>query len=80
MEGGATVLVGSCKWTNACVGLREPRALQAALAAGDAALKPIRNPWIALFSREGLEADLVSLASTPGQRLLLYTPDDLFLG
>jgi AAA+ ATPase superfamily predicted ATPase len=78
MEGHATVLVGSCKWTNARVGLRELRALQAALAAGAAALKPTVDPWLALFSREGFEADLMALASAPGQHLLLYTPDDLF--
>ena len=78
MEGTATVLVGSCKWTNARVGLRELRTLQATLAAGEAALRSIQDPWLVLFSREGFAADLVALARTSGQHLLLYTPDDLF--
>lgn len=78
MEGSNTTLVGSCKWTNALVGLSELRVLQASLASGHATLRPIQDPWLALFSRSGFTADLVVLASTPGQRLLLYTPDDLF--
>lgn len=78
MEGNRTVLIGSCKWTNARVGLRELRALQAALAAGSGALKPVQDPWLALFSREGFEVDLVALAHAPGQHLLLYAPDELF--
>ncbi len=40
------------------------------LASGHAALRPIPAPWLALFSREGFTADLLALASTPGQRLL----------
>lgn len=79
IEGNSTVLVGSCKWTNARAGLRELRALQAALAVGTGALNPATDPWLALFSRAGFEADLVALARLPGQRLLLYTPDALFL-
>src|SRR4029078_12041096 len=60
MEGNTAVLVGSCKWTNARVVLRELRTLQAALVAGGAALKSIQDPWLVFFSREGFAADLVT--------------------
>ena len=78
MEANATTLVGSCKWTNARVGLRELQALRQAAAAGADRLNPAPSCWFALFSREGFEADLVSLAALPGQRLLLFSPPDLF--
>jgi hypothetical protein len=78
MEGGVTTLVGSCKWTNAPVGLGELNALQRSLAAGASHLQPAASCWYALFTREGFHEELVSLARLPGQRLLLVTPTDLF--
>jgi hypothetical protein len=79
MEGHATTLAGSCKWTNARVGRRELEALRRALTAGAAQLDPAPGCWYALFSRAGFEADLVALAAQPEQRLLLFTPEELFV-
>jgi hypothetical protein len=36
------------------------------------------HPWRALFSRSGFSDDLVALARSPEERLLLFTPDDLY--
>jgi len=77
-ENGLTTLTGSCKWTQASIGLSELAALQQTLAAGASQLHPSPTCYWALFSRTGFAADLRSLAQRVDQRVLLFTPDDLY--
>jgi len=77
-EGTTTTLVGSCKWTNAPVDRSDLNALQRTLATAWKELNPVPAPWCALFSREGFAPELVELASNPGNRVLLFSPEDLF--
>lgn len=77
-EGTSTTLVGSCKWRNVPMHRGDLNGLQRTLASAWKVLNPVPDPWYALFSREGFEADLVEYASHPGNHVLLFTPDDLF--
>jgi hypothetical protein len=38
----------------------------------------VDHPWRALFSRSGFSADLLALARGAEERLLVFTPDDLY--
>jgi hypothetical protein len=78
-EGGATTLVGSCKWTNASMDSGDLYRLRQTLSAAKADLKPAPNCWFALFSREGFDASLVAAAGEPDSRILLFTPEDLLV-
>lgn len=77
-EGSTTTLVGSCKWTAAPMSFRDLNRLQQSLASGAGALKPADGCWHALFSREGFEPRLSVFAAQSENRVLLFTPDDLF--
>ena len=54
-ERGTTTLVGSCKWTNARVGLDELALLRRTLGEVSDQLSPSAECWFALFSREGFD-------------------------
>jgi hypothetical protein len=58
--------------------LRDLSGLDAALRLGATELNPIAHPWRALFSREGFTDPLRALAADPAERLLLFTPADLY--
>ncbi len=77
-DGATTTLVGSCKWTNAPVGLGDLTALQQTLTDVAAQLRPAADCRFALFSREGFTPELIALVPQPEQRLLLFTPEGLF--
>jgi AAA+ ATPase superfamily predicted ATPase len=79
MRSGRTVLVGECKWSNQPCGTRELEGLNAALHKGNRDLRPIDRPWRALFSRSGFTEDLRVWAADPEDRVLLFTPSDLYL-
>lgn len=78
MEGSRGVLVGECKWSRQAVGLRELEGLSAALRRAADDLRPIDRPWRALFSRSGFTDQLAALAGNPEERILLFTPEDLY--
>lgn len=78
MEGGRAVLVGECKWSRQPMDRRDLDGLGAAMRKATADLRPIDRPWKALFSRSGFNAELRALAKDPEERLLLFTPDDLY--
>lgn len=75
---GRAVLVGECKWSVRPCGARELTGLGAALRKSSHDLNPVDRPWRALFSRSGFDADLLALATDPSERLLLFTPGDLY--
>jgi AAA+ ATPase superfamily predicted ATPase len=77
-RGSSTTLAGSCKWTNAPVGVDELQRLRAAVEAQAGVLHPAPACYYALFSRSGFDAALRSLAAEAGSRVLLFTPDHLF--
>ena len=52
--------------------------MTAALLKATSDLKPIDNPWRALFSRSGFTDDVIALSKDPGERILLYTPEDIY--
>jgi AAA+ ATPase superfamily predicted ATPase len=78
MEGSTTTLAGTCKWTNAPMDVRDLRALQRAVDAGEAELQPVPDCWWALFSRSGFHEGLQAMAREPESHILLYRPEDLF--
>ena len=75
---GRVVLVGECKWSRRPEDLRDLDGLGAALRKASGDLDPIDRPWRALFARAGFAADLLEHASDPAERVLLYTPADLY--
>jgi len=60
------------------MGRRDLKGLRSAIYRATPPLHPIVRPWRALFSRSGFTDDLVSLAGDPAERILLFTPDDLY--
>jgi AAA+ ATPase superfamily predicted ATPase len=78
MDNDHAVLVGECKWSTSPMDMRDLQGLRAALAKASHDLNPIDHPWRALFSRSGFSDDLAALARSPEERLLLFTPDDLY--
>jgi AAA+ ATPase superfamily predicted ATPase len=78
MNGGRAVLVGECKWSRQPAGVRELDGLSAALRRAGDDLRPIDRPWRAVFSRAGFTKDLRELAGDPEERVLLYSPSDLY--
>lgn len=78
-EQGLTTLAGSCKWTSSPIGLAELAALEDTLISAASHLPPASACFSALFSRSGFTADLQSLAQQPERRVLLLTPEELFL-
>ena len=78
VDNGHAVLVGECKWSSSPMDMRDLQGLRSALAKASHDLDPIDHPWRALFSRSGFSDDLVALARSPEERLLLFTPDDLY--
>jgi uncharacterized protein len=83
---GTTVLVGSCKWTNAPMDVSDYAVLSADVAACSPQLKldhgppkTTPGPWLALFSRSGFTARLEELAARQDPaRLLLYSLASLY--
>ena len=74
---GTVVAVGSCKWTNAEVGVDELRLLDrltAALPGADSA----QRPTAFLFSRSGFSRELTRLAAVDPDRVRLLRPADLY--
>jgi AAA+ ATPase superfamily predicted ATPase len=78
MDNDHAVLLGECKWSSSPMDMRDFQGLRAAMAKANHDLNPIDHPWRALFSRSGFSDDLVALARSPEERLLLFTPDDLY--
>jgi len=58
--------------------MRDLAGLNAALDRGRAELNPIDRPWRALFARRSFHARLRNRAADPAERILLFTPDDLY--
>jgi hypothetical protein len=79
MRDGHAVLVGECKWSASLVGRRELDGVNAALRRAEGDLRPIEHPWRALFARRGFTPELQERARDEAERLLLFTPDDLYL-
>jgi len=52
--------------------------LNTALRAAAPQVLPVDHPWRALFSRSGFSMDLHDRAAQPGERLLLFSPEDLY--
>lgn len=71
-------LLGECKWSKQKMDKRDLSGLRAALLKATSDLKPIDNPWRALFSRSGFTDDVIALSKDPGERILLYTPEDIY--
>jgi hypothetical protein len=71
-------MVGECKWSNSVADLRDLAGLSAALDRGRAELNPIDRPWRALFARRGFHAGLRGLAADPAERVLLFSPEDVY--
>jgi hypothetical protein len=78
MDSSRAVLIGECKWSRQPVGRRELEGLSAALRRAADDLRLVDRPWRALFSRSGFTEALVALAGDPEERVLLFTPDDLY--
>jgi len=78
MSGGRAVLAGECKWSRQPSGARELEGLGAALHKGSRDLRPADRPWRAIFSRAGFADELRALADDPEERILLFTPSDLY--
>lgn len=77
-DGGRAVLIGECKWSVQKVDRRDLEGLQAALRKAYDDLKPVDRPWRALFSKSGFTNDLIELAANPAERILLFSPEDLY--
>lgn len=75
---GRAVLVGECKWSRQPADRRDLEGLGTALHRATPALHPIDRPWRAIFSRSGFTDDLARMATDPQERVLLFTPDDLY--
>ncbi len=78
MDRGHAVLVGECKWSTQPMDMRDLQGLRSALMKASQDLQPIDHPWRALFSKSGFSDDLLALARVPDERLLLFTPNDLY--
>jgi AAA+ ATPase superfamily predicted ATPase len=78
LDGSKASLAGSCKWTNAPMTTRDLYDLQSAVSTAAGTLDPLPAIWYALFSREGFEPVLQTIAANPSNRILLLTVDDLF--
>jgi AAA+ ATPase superfamily predicted ATPase len=72
------VLFGSCKWTNARVGIRDLYHLEHTVDSVQAEFPKLPVTWKVLFSREGFEPELQALVDQPDSGILLFTPEDLF--
>ncbi len=77
-EGSVTTLVGSCKWTNAPIGISELHQLEQTLAANASDLQPDAGCWFALFSREGFDDRIKVRAREEGSRIMLFSLNELF--
>jgi hypothetical protein len=78
MRDGHAVLVGECKWSASLVGRRELDGVDAALRRAEGDLRPIEHPWRAFFSRRGFTPERQERARDAAERLLLFTPKDLY--
>jgi AAA+ ATPase superfamily predicted ATPase len=78
MDGGRTVLVGECKWSNAPMDHRDLEGVDAALRLGATELNPIAHAWRVLYSRSGFTTNLAARAADAAEQLLLVTPRDLY--
>ena len=72
------VLLGECKWSRQKMEEHDLSGLRAALLKAAHDIKPIDNPWRALFSRSGFSDEVIALSKDPGERILLYTPQELY--
>ena len=78
LHNGQAVLLGECKWSNQPMDMRDLGGLRGALVRAARDIKPVDHPWRALFSQSGFRDDLVQLARDPGERILLFTPEEMY--
>ena len=78
MREGRAVLLGECKWSRQRMDKHDLSGLRAALLKATPDINPTDHPWRALFSRAGFSDDVIALSRDPGERILLYTPEEIY--